>query len=188
MKILLHICCAPCAIKPIEKLREDGHEVTGFWYNPNIHPFGEWRLRREGVEKLAEIVDLPVIYDDHYDLVDNLYMLLKEPEFQVRCFRCYWDRLERTARTAAEKDFDAFSTTLLYSKYQMHDTIRRVAGMITREEWVNFYYDDFRVFWGRGIKASKKLGLYRQTWCGCIFSEYEAERERMERSRSKQKK
>ncbi len=180
MKILLHICCAPCAVKSVEALREKGHEVTGFWYNPNIHPYNEWRLRRQAVEELAEKIELPVIFDDSYDLVENLHILMKDPEFGERCVECYKERLTRTVRAAAENGFDAFTTTLLYSKYQNHKLVRRVCEFVAHNEWTNFYYEDFRPLWGRGITASKKMGLYRQRWCGCIFSEFEAERERNE--------
>jgi predicted adenine nucleotide alpha hydrolase (AANH) superfamily ATPase len=176
MNLLLHICCAPCAIKPVEALREKGHEVIGFWYNPNIHPYNEWKKRREAVEQLARNIGLSVIYDDHYDLEENLHALIKNPEFRVRCLVCYHDRISKTARVATSNGFEAFTTTLLYSKYQMHDDIRQICEYSTQYEWVNFYYEDFRLLWDQGIAASKKMGLYRQKWCGCIFSEYEAEK------------
>ncbi len=180
MKILLHICCAPCAIKVVESLRDGGFDITGYWYNPSIHPYGEWKKRRQALVELSDQADLPVIYDDNYDLVDNLTMLLENPEFGVRCLACYKDRLRATARTAHENGFEAFTTTLLYSKYQMHDEIREIAERIADDESTKFLYRDFRPLWGRGITASKKAGLYRQRWCGCIFSEYEAEKDREE--------
>ena len=178
MKILLQICCAPCAIKCVESLREEGFDVTGLWYNPVIHPYIEWKKRRAALEKFSEKIDLPVIYRDDYNLEDNLRMLLEDPRFKVRCLRCYRDRLETAARECADGGFDAFTTTLLYSKYQMHDEIRRIADEAADQIGAEFLYRDFRPLWGRGITASKKMGLYRQRWCGCIFSEYEAERQR----------
>lgn len=185
MKILLQICCAPCAIKVVESLRDEGFDVTGYWFNPNIHPYGEWKKRRQAVVELSEQADLPVIYDDNYNLAENLTLLLEDPEFGVRCLACYEDRLRATAKTARENGFDAFTTTLFYSKYQMHGKIREIAERIADDENVELLYRDFRPLWGRGITASKKAELYRQRWCGCIFSEYEAEKEREERDRSK---
>ncbi len=178
MKILLHICCAPCAVKVLESLRDEGHEVTGFWYNPAIHPYGEWKLRKKALEELSEKTELPVIYDDTYDLVANLNMLLEDPEFGIRCLKCYEDRLLATARKTVELGLDAFTTTLLYSKYQAHDDILLIGERAASETGAHFFYRDFRPLWGRGITASKKMGLYRQRWCGCIFSELEAEKER----------
>ena len=185
MNLLLHICCAPCAIKPIEELREIGHEVTGFWFNPSIHPYGEWKKRREALVELSNNIDLPVIYDDYYDLVENLRMLLSQPEFGKRCLLCYADRMKRTAQRAAADGFDAFTTTLLYSKYQLHEQIRSIAERAAIESNTSFFYRDFRPLWGRGITASKKMGLYRQRWCGCIFSEMEAEKDREKRARDR---
>jgi len=185
MKILLHICCAPCAIKVFEDLIHKGHEVAGFWYNPSIHPYGEFIKRRDSLGKLAELKKYNIIYNNHYNLTENLTMLMKNPEFQKRCLLCYKDRLEATAKQAEESCFDAFTTTLLYSKYQMHDSIRKIGEQIASKHDVEFYYQDFRPLWGRGITASKKLELYRQRWCGCIFSEYEAEKQRENRNKNK---
>ena len=177
----MHTCCAPCAVMPLESLRDEGFEVTAYWFNPNIHPYGEWKLRKQSLEKLSELANLPVIYDNDYDLTDSLRKLLSNPIFGERCLICYEDRLRATAKTAVEKGFDAFTTTLLYSKYQLHDDIREIAGKIAEETGAEFLYRDFRTLWGRGITASKKMGLYRQRFCGCILSEYEAEIQREER-------
>jgi len=181
MNTLLHICCAPCAIEVVKSLRCEDIEVTGFWFNPNIHPYGEWKLRRDALVKLAGAKELPVIYDDKFDLKSNLNMLLENPEFGVRCLKCYEDRIRATAKTAKANDFKTFTTTLLYSKYQLHDEIRRIASEIAEKVGVAFLYRDFRPLWGRGIASSKKMGLYRQRWCGCIFSEFEVEKQREER-------
>ncbi|MGC9314482.1 MAG: epoxyqueuosine reductase QueH [bacterium] len=184
MRVLLHTCCAPCAVMPVESLRGEGFEVTAYWFNPNIHPYGEWKLRKQALEQLSELADLPVIYDDDYDLTDSLQKLLANPIFGERCLNCYEDRLRAAAKTAVEKGFDAFTTTLLYSKYQLHDEICEIAGKIAEETGAEFLYRDFRILWGRGITASKKMGLYRQRYCGCILSELEAEKQREERRKA----
>ncbi len=177
-RILLHLCCAPCAVMCIESLRGEGFDVAGLWYNPSVHPFGEWRKRREAVVALSEMLSFPAIFIDDYDLQSNLSMLLSASTSGSRCSACYSDRLAKTARVAAEHGYELFTTSLLYSKYQNHDSIIEAANNASAAVEAKFLYRDFRPLWGRGITASKKLGLYRQRWCGCIFSEFEAEKQR----------
>lgn len=169
MRILLHICCAPCAIYPLTELRRLGAEVTGYFYNHNIHPYTEFRLRREALEGYAGQVALPMLWHREYDLEEFLASVAAAP--QSRCGYCYRSRLERTARTAAEQGFDCFSSTLLYSRYQNHEEIRRAAEDAGARYGVTFHYDDYRRGWQEGIDRSKELGLYRQKYCGCIYSE-----------------
>ena len=122
MKILLHICCAPCAIYPVQELRTGGMQVTGFFYNHNIHPYQEYRRRLETVRKYAELVELEVIYRDEYRLEEFLANVAANPA--ERCLYCYASRLEAAAAEAVRLGFDAFTTSLLYSRYQKHDVIR----------------------------------------------------------------
>jgi hypothetical protein len=171
MRILLHICCGPCALYPLRTLRSAGHEVTGLFYNHNIHPYREYVLRRDAAVRMAELEQMPLILHDDYDLEGFLANVASEPE--LRCSYCYASRLRATAQTAAEKGFDAFSAALLYSRYQKHDEIRELGGQIGREFGIAFHYDDFRPGWQEGIRLSKELGLYRQQYCGCIYSEKE---------------
>jgi predicted adenine nucleotide alpha hydrolase (AANH) superfamily ATPase len=171
MKILLHICCGPCALYPLRTLRAASHEVTGFFYNPNIHPYQEYARRLEAVGVMAHKEVLPLIIHDDYDLEGFLASVAPAPE--RRCSYCYASRLNTVAKVAAEQGFEAFSASLLYSRYQRHDEIRELGELAARERGVVFHYQDFRPGWQEGIRLSKELGLYRQQYCGCIYSEKE---------------
>ena len=169
MRILLHTCCGPCALYPLRTLRSAGHDVTGFFHNPNIHPYQEYVLRRDAAIKMAELEAMPLIMHDDYDLEGFLSNVAAAPD--QRCTYCYASRLRATARVAAEGGFDAFSAALLYSRFQRHDEIRELGEQAGREFGIAFHYEDFRPGWQEGIKLSKELGLYRQQYCGCIYSE-----------------
>jgi predicted adenine nucleotide alpha hydrolase (AANH) superfamily ATPase len=171
MRILLHTCCGPCALFPLRHLRAAGHDVTGFFYNHNIHPYQEYVRRRDTAVQMAEQEALPLIMHDEYDLEGFLATVAAEPE--KRCSYCYSSRLRATAQTAAEHGFDAFSAALLYSRYQKHDAIKAFGEQLSQEYGIIFYYEDFRSGWQEGIRLSKELGLYRQQYCGCIYSEKE---------------
>ena len=171
MKLLLHICCGPCAIYPVKKLRSSGVEVTGLFYNHNIHPYTEYKLRMEALKKYAELVELEVIYREEYRLEEFLSQVAGEP--QARCAYCYRSRMEETAKSAAELGFPGFSSTLLYSRYQNQEMIREFGVKLGERYGVRFHYEDFRTGWQEGINLSKEMGLYRQKYCGCIYSEKE---------------
>ena len=171
MRVLLHICCAPCSIYPLKELRGGGMDVTGFFFNHNIHPYQEYRRRLDTVKDYAARTGLDVIYRDDYLLEDFLAAVVDAPA--ERCGYCYSSRLEATARVAAERGFDAFTSSLLYSRYQRHDEIRALGERLATAYGVAFLYDDFRRGWQEGIRISKELGLYRQQYCGCIYSEKE---------------
>jgi len=169
MRILFHICCAPCAIYPLEVLRSSGMEVTGFFFNHNIHPYQEYQRRIDSVRQYATKIGLDIIYLDQYRLEEFLAAVCAAPA--ARCHYCYESRLELTAQEAVSGGFDAFSSSLLYSRYQQHDVIRETGERLGKKYGVRFHYDDFRRGWQEGIRISKGLGLYRQQYCGCIFSE-----------------
>ncbi|MBW1940534.1 MAG: epoxyqueuosine reductase QueH [Deltaproteobacteria bacterium] len=171
MKILLHICCGPCAIYPLKVLKTKGLDVMGFYYRHNIHPFTECVKRQETLRSYAESINLPVIYQEGYDLEGFLQkMIFRESK---RCSVCYHERLRSTALIAKRGKFNYFSTTLLYSKFQKHDMIRSMGESIGKSVGVPFYYHDFRKGWKEGIEESKRLEMYRQQYCGCIYSEKE---------------
>ena len=171
MNLLLHICCAPCTIYPLQTLRNQGIHVKGYFYNPNIHPYLEYEKRKETLKTYAGISQFDLIIDDRYDL--ELFLNHTRPWGPERCRACYEIRLEATARKAKAEGFEAFSTTLLYSRYQKHDWVREVGTRLGDRLAISFHYQDFRSGWYEGAQKSKELGLYRQPYCGCVFSEKE---------------
>ena len=171
MKTLLHICCAPCANMPIDVLRTDGFEVTGYWYNPNIHPFTEYRARRNCVRDYAEKIELPLIERDDYGL--RPFVREVAEDISGRCVKCYEMRLFDTARQAAEGGFDSFTSSLFISPYQNHELMREVAERAAHEYGVEFLYRDFRPYFRPGQEKARELEFYMQKYCGCVFSEQE---------------
>jgi predicted adenine nucleotide alpha hydrolase (AANH) superfamily ATPase len=158
-------------VQCIESLRGEGIEPVLFWYNPNIHPFTEYRSRRDTLVQYAKVLGLTLILRDEYGLrsfIKGLY-----PGFDQRCTYCYRLRLEKTAACAAEEGCEAFSSTLLISPYQKHDLIRETAFRLAEQYGPSFVYRDFRPLFRRGQEEARSLGLYMQKYCGCIFSEEE---------------
>jgi hypothetical protein len=171
MKILLHICCAPCSIYPIRILRSEGYTLMGYFYGANIHPHTEYLKRRHALEDYSNQVELQVIFQKGYDLEGFLQKIVFRES--RRCSICYYERLQAAAFAAKKGNFDAFTTTLLYSKFQDHDEVRSLGESLGAKIGINFYYRDFREGWKEGIETSKALGMYRQSYCGCIYSEKE---------------
>lgn len=171
MRVLLHTCCGPCALYPLKKLRSYGHQVTGFFYNHNIHPYQEYLRRRDAALLMSELETMPMIVYDQYNLEEFLANVAAEPD--KRCSYCYSSRMIATAKAAVEGNFDAFTVSLLYSRYQKHDEIKSIGEQLAKEYGLLFFYEDFRTGWQEGIKYSKELNLYRQQYCGCIYSEKE---------------
>ena len=171
MKVLLHICCAPCANRPLADLQAQGHEVTGFWYNPNIHPFTEYRARRNTVRDYLEEIGVKLIEQNDYAL--RPFVRAVAEDIAHRCVKCYEMRLFETARAAAEGGFDGFTSSLFISPYQKHELMREVAERAAFEYGVKFEYRDFRPYFRAGQDRAKELGMYMQKYCGCVFSEEE---------------
>lgn len=185
MKLLLHMCCGPCAAYPLQRLRALGHAPTGYFFNPNIHPYKEFRHRLETAQEFAQKSDLELIADADYALDDFLRRALQAMETPGgRCAMCYALRLDQAARFAKENGFEAFTTSLLVSPYQQHEAIAAAGRRAAQASGVAFVYEDFRTGWDEGVRISKALELYRQPYCGCIFSE----RERYDKSLRKKKK
>jgi len=172
MKILLHTCCAPCLVHPLDDLRSEGHEVTALFLNPNIHPYSEFLRRLDAFTIYTSDRNVAVLEDD---LNLGLEDWLREVVFREaqRCRICFNLRLERTASLAQKYGFDAFSTTLLYSRFQKHDLLRAIGEAVSETYGIPFYYKDWRKGWNEGVKKYRSLGLYRQKYCGCIYSEKE---------------
>ncbi|VVB92902.1 putative BCR [uncultured archaeon] len=170
MRILVHICCAPCFTYPHERLIGEGHDVTGFFFNPNIHPYSEYKKRMESLEKYAELKGTRIIYKNDYDIESYLRGALGSSD---RCEFCYNMRLKETAIAAKSLGFDAFTTTLLISPYQKHEVLASAGKKIAGEYGIVFYYEDFRIGYGKSREMARALDLYMQKYCGCIFSEKE---------------
>ena len=186
MNLLLHMCCGPCSCYPVKVLREQGIEPTGYFFNPNIHPYKEWDMRLKAAEEFAARSELKIITDKHYLLRDFLRRALAAEQAENgRCRMCYTWRLEETARYAAENGFDAFTSTLFYSIYQQHELMKETAEHFAKVYGVKFHYEDFRPGWQEGIDMSVEMGLYRQPYCGCIFSEEERYSRELRKARKK---
>ena len=160
-KVLMHTCCAPCSIYCIDSLRAEDIDPTIFWYNPNIHPYIEYKTRRDCLKDYCETVK---IKSEFCKNVVN--------DIPNRCVKyCYKKRLSQTVRYAAKHGYDAFTTTLLVSPYQKHDELKRVCEDLAQLSGVEFLYRDFRVGFREGQTKARELGMYMQKYCGCIFSE-----------------
>lgn len=172
-KLLLHICCAPDATVVVERLRTK-YMITGFFYNPNIQPFQEQQQRLREVERLAVSMDFPLL-SGHYDW-DRWFSLVegfeKQPEGGKRCRICYQMRLEETARQANQNGFDLFATVLSVSPHKNAGLISDLGRAIAETYHLGFLEENFKKKDGfkRSLELSKLFHLYRQNYCGCVFS------------------
>ncbi|MDR2124924.1 MAG: epoxyqueuosine reductase QueH [Desulfovibrio sp.] len=211
MRILVHICCGPCAVAVLRGFTASGHAPHGFFYNPNIHPQAEYLRRRQGAAQVAARLAVPLTFADTApesgrrlteagrpspnkqpalteaarSFPDNALFPADDPApwlravlglratREDRCPFCLRLRIFACAEQALLRGFDAFSTTLLYSRRQRHDTIRALGEEAGAALGIAFVYRDFRPCWDEGIRLSKEWGIYRQQYCGCLFSEYE---------------
>jgi epoxyqueuosine reductase len=172
MRILLHACCAPCLVHPLDDLRSEGHEVTAVFFNPNIHPYAEYLRRLDAFTVYTRENNVRVINADWREGMDEW---LREVVFREsqRCRICFNLRMDKIARFAEAKSFDAFSTTLLYSRFQKHELLKSVCEAVSEKYGIPFIYRDWRTGWNEGVRRYRKLGLYRQKYCGCVYSEKE---------------
>lgn len=168
---------------PAIRLREEGFAVNGWFMNPNIQPLGEYLRRRETAQSCALRLEIPLEFDDMWDLGKWISAQLPFLESPERCVRCCQQRLEASARKALELGLKYFSTSLLYSRYQPHDSIREYGFKLAEDYGLIFVYRDFREDWQRGIEISKQWELYRQSYCGCVFSEAERYARKLDRLR-----
>lgn len=170
MKLLMHTCCAPCSVYCIDTLKKEGIEPTIYWYNPNIHPYMEYKARRDTLKEYAESLKLKAIFEEDYGLDEFCKNVVGD--LQNRCKNyCYPVRLRKTFEYAKANGYDAVTTTLLYSIYQNHDFIKEYMEKLSEEFGIEFLYRDFRVGFREGQNKARELGLYMQKYCGCIFSE-----------------
>ena len=171
MKLLMHVCCGPCTIYPLTALRDQGVHVEGIFFNPNIHPYREFKQRLAALDALCAKMDFRTEIVREYGLKEFLRQIVYHED--KRCAICYKMRLSLTARHAKRVKADAFTTTLLYSRYQKHELIVKTARDCEKHYDIPFYYQDFRDGWQQGIDIAIDMDLYRQPYCGCIYSEQE---------------
>ena len=185
-KILLHTCCAPCSVYCVEILRNENIEPTIYWYNPNIHPYQEYKARRECLKEYAESINIDAIFEENYGLKEFCKNVVND--LQNRCKNyCYKVRLEQTAKYAKENGYDGFSTTLLVSPYQNHEALKELGQKLAKEYGIEFIYRDFRVGFREGQAKARELGLYMQKYCGCVFSEEERYAKQIEKDKNNSK-
>lgn len=171
MKILLHTCCAPCLIYPRQRLCEKDFEVAAFFYNPNIHPYTEFKKRSDALKEYTDKNNITVYFYEEYDIENFFQAINNNEEEPKRCTACWRLRLKKTAQKAKELGFDAFTSTLLVSPYQSQEIIKDIGDSIAEEEGVEFYFEDFKPDFKLAQKEAKELNLYMQKYCGCLYSE-----------------
>ena len=170
MKLLMHTCCAPCSVYCIDELRGEGIEPTVYWFNPNIHPYMEYKARRDCLKEYTKSINVNAIFEENYGLEEFCKNAIKDLSSRCKNY-CYPVRLEQTAKYAKENGYEAFTTTLLVSPYQNHEALIEVANMMAKKYDIEFLYRDFRIGFREGQNKARELGLYMQKYCGCIFSE-----------------
>ncbi len=190
MNILLHTCCSNCSILPFRLIKAEGHKFTGLWFNPNIHPLEEYSLRLDSLKRLSSLTSVDMLFLEDYRPEDYFRMLGLEDEFPEsdeevdpetapgspeRCRACYELRLGKTAEEALKNGFDAFSSTLLISPYQDFEQLKSTGMEMAEKHNIEFYMMDFRPFFRDSMDAARDMDLYRQKYCGCIFSKKERE-------------
>ncbi len=182
-EILLHICCAPCSVTCIERLREEGYAPIGLWYNPNIHLYTEYQVRRDTLIDYAKTVELPLLVQDEYGL--DRFTQAVSGQIEKRCAFCYAIRMEETARIAAARGIAAFTTTLTVSPYQNHALINEIAAKAAKRYGVAFIPYDFSPRFREGQNRAREAGLYLQKYCGCVYSEQERYAKKREKDAKK---
>lgn len=166
-KLFLHTCCGPCAMWPLEDLRNEGRKVHLFFFNPNIHPLAEWERRRDNARKAAEFYGVPLTV---LGSSDEEEWIKRAGEGQERCRYCYRVRLMQAAEEARKRGFTAFSSTLLVSPWQKRDLIIEEGERAARETGISFLPYDWREGYRQGQALAREAGLYRQRYCGCLIS------------------
>ncbi|MBI4285745.1 MAG: epoxyqueuosine reductase QueH [Chloroflexi bacterium] len=166
---MIHTCCAPCSTYTVDFWREQRHELSGYWSNPNIHPFDEHRQRLQTMEDYARSIGLPLIVASGFH-PEDYFQAVAGHEMQVeRCRYCYTLRLSHAAAAAKREGFDAFTTTLLISPYQDQEWIRQIGQETQAKAGVRFLYQDLRPGYRRSREMAREAGLYRQRYCGCRY-------------------
>lgn len=167
-KLLLHICCGPCATPIIPSLQVK-FDTVGYYYNPNIYPGAEFDQRLDSARRVAEFnkIKITIPEQKRNDFFEYIGETKTRPD---RCLLCYRQRLASTAGYAKEKGFKYFSTTLLISPFQYNKEIKGIGEEVGNEYGMIFYYQDFRSLYSKSRELAKEMDLYLQKYCGCKFS------------------
>ena len=169
MKLLMHTCCAPCSVYCIDSLRSEGIEPVVYWYNPNIHPYMEYKARRDCLKKYTKSIGVEAIFEENYGLNEFCKNVINDLENRCANY-CYRVRIEQTVKYAKENGYDSFTSTLFVSPYQKHEELKKICEELAEKYNITFVYRDFRVGFREGQAKARELGLYMQKYCGCIFS------------------
>ena len=181
--VLLHSCCAPCSVYCVDTLRAEGIEPTSLWFNPNIHPYQEYKARRDTLIDYGAGIGLEVRVLEDYGL--RAFVRAVAPDIDRRCAHCYAIRLGTAAKYAREHGFRAFTSSLLISPYQNHELLRQTGEEMGRKYGVDFLYRDFRPGFRQGQARARELGLYMQKYCGCVFSEEDRYAKQIQKDRER---
>ena len=179
--LLLHSCCAPCSSAVLERISKY-FSITILFYNPNITDYEEYLKRKEELKRLIKDVNYQIeIMDCDYDKEKFIEMALgleDKKEGDIRCYKCYKLRLEKTAMIAKENNFDYFTTTLSISPYKNSKWLNEIGEELAKKYNINYLYADFKKKNGykRSIELSNIYHLYRQDYCGCIYSKVERDK------------
>ena len=184
MKLLMHTCCAPCSVYCVESLRNEGIEPVSYWFNPNIHPYMEYKARRDTLIQYAEMINMKLIIDENYGLRE--FCKNVSDNIEERCASyCYKVRLEQTVKYAKENGYDAFTSTLFVSPYQNHEKMKEICEELAQKYDIEFLYRDFRVGFREGQNKARELNLYMQKYCGCVFSEEDRYSEKINKDKKR---
>ena len=184
MKLLMHTCCAPCSVYCIESLRNEDIEPTLYWFNPNIHPYMEYKERRDTLIEYSKMINANLIINENYGLKEFCRNVVDDLENRCSNY-CYIVRLEETVKYAKENGYDAFTSTLFVSPYQQHEILKEICEELAKKYDIEFIYRDFRVGFREGQNKARELGLYMQKYCGCIFSEEDRYSKQIEKDKVK---
>lgn len=169
--VLVHSCCAHCTAYTVEHWRRQGYELGALWYNPNIHPYMEHQQRLEAMQSLAKELGFSLIITEGYDIIE--YFKRVTGHEAQRCRYCFQLRLQKTAETAVKLGFTAFTSSLLISPHQKHELLLEIGNSLAEEMGINFLYADLRKRYSDSRRITKPMALYRQQYCGCVYSEWE---------------
>jgi predicted adenine nucleotide alpha hydrolase (AANH) superfamily ATPase len=169
--VLIHCCCAHCTAYTVKYWQAQGYDTIAFWHNPNIHPYMEHQNRLEAMQTLAANMNFNLIITEGYNFIEYFRRVVGHES--ERCAICFDIRLVKTAEKATELGIANFTSTLLISHQQKHDLLKEIGEKLTRNSGVNFLYADLRKRYSDSRHITKPMDLYRQQYCGCVYSEWE---------------